>query len=323
MVSPIKNTFVTRADFRPMLAAKIKDMKDIQYPVCVTPKIDGIRCVTREKLIVDLFSGVNVEPVSRYLNVIPNKFVQRTLGEYGLAGLDGELIVLNDDGSMQTYNQTQSAIMSQEGEPNFRYMVFDLVEPVPYWDRMDWLRHRMSFPKDSRLMKVLPNLVENENQLLAYEQACLETGYEGVMLRSIDGAYKFGRSTAKQGWLLKLKRFTDDEATVIGFEELMRNENEAVINALGLTERSDHQANKVPANTLGALICLSNDSIKFNIGTGFTEADRQEIWDNRDKYLNAKVKFKYQPHGVKEAPRCPVFIGFRPQGDSDPESVLG
>jgi DNA ligase-1 len=323
MVAPIRNHFVMRPDFRPMLAAKIKDENDIEYPILCTPKIDGIRCVTREKLVQDLFSGIAVEPISRYLNVIPNKFVQRILGEYNLTGLDGELITYDEHGDIEPYNTVQSKIMTIEGEPNFGYAVFDLVEPVPYWDRMDWLKNKLAFPKDCRLLKILPTLIESYSQLLVYEQACLEAGYEGVMIRSTDGPYKFGRSTMKQGWLLKLKRFLDDEATVIGFEELMRNGNEQVRNALGLAERSDHQANMVPANTLGALVCLSRDNIKFNIGTGFSDATRQEIWSNRETYLSQKVKFKYQPHGVKTAPRCPVFLGFRPQADQDPESALG
>ena len=305
-----KNQFVMRPDFRPMLAASIKDMKKVEYPLLATPKLDGIRCVTREKLITDMFNKTTVEAVSRSLKSIPNKYVQSILGEYNLTGLDGELITYTN-GVMDEYYQVESKIMRQEGQPDFKFHVFDLVEPLPYWDRMEWLKDKMTFTSDCKLVKVLPVLMQNEEHLLAYEEACLQLGFEGVMLRNIDGPYKFGRSTFNQQWLLKLKRFQDAEATVIGFEELMVNGNEAMTNALGLSERSSHQAGKIPGNTLGALIVVGHNGVQFNIGTGFDANMRKDIWLMKDSYKNRLVKYKYQPHGQKDAPRCPVFLGFR------------
>lgn len=316
MVAPIRNSFVLSPAFRPMLAAKIKDVSAIKYPVLATPKIDGIRCITREKIISDMFDTDAVEAVSRYLSPIRNRHIQKILGEYRLPGLDGELITWTN-GKMDKYNDVQSKVMSYEGNPEFTYHVFDLVEPLPHWDRCAWLKDKLVFPEDSVFRKILPRLIENEQNLLAYEEACLELGYEGVMLRSIDGPYKFGRSTEKQGWLLKLKRFEDSEAIIVGFDELLRNGNESEINALGLAERSTHKANMIPGNTLGALKVMSPEGIEFNIGTGFDDMTRQQIWFKRNEYLGKTVKYKHQPHGAKEAPRCPVFLGFRTIEDTD------
>ncbi len=135
------------------------------------------------------------------------------------------------------------------------------------------------------------------------------------MLRSVDGPYKFGRSTAREGFLYKIKRFKDAEATVIGFEELQRNGNEATQDAFGLIERSTHKENMVAGATLGAIVVCGHNMQKFKIGTGFDAATRLEIWNNQDKYLHRLVKYKYQPHGTKDAPRCPVFLGFRSELD--------
>jgi DNA ligase 1 len=316
MVMTVRNQFVMSPDFRPMLAAKIKELGLLQYPLLATPKVDGIRCITREKQIYDLFAKTNVEAVSRVLLPIPNLHIQQTLASYNLTGLDGEIVTYTD-GQMDNYNTVQSKVMSEAGTPDFYYHVFDLIEPRPHWDRVAWLKDEMKFPEDTRLRKLLPVLIQDEAALLAYEEAVLLQGFEGVMLRHVDGPYKFGRSTFKQHWLLKLKRFQDAEATVIGFEELMRNQNEQTKNALGLSERSDYQENMVPAGTLGALKVVGHNGIQFNIGTGFDDATREDIWRNQQTYLYQKVKYKYQPHGVKTAPRCPVFLGFRPPGDLD------
>jgi DNA ligase-1 len=92
-----------------------------------------------------------------------------------------------------------------------------------------------------------------------------------------------------------------------------------MLNNLGYSERTSHKENLVPMNTLGALTASGKfgDGAKYKIriGTGFSSELRKEIWENREKYLGKLVKFKYFPGGVKEAPRFPVFLGFREQFD--------
>ena len=140
-------------------------------------------------------------------------------------------------------------------------------------------------------------------------------GYEGVMLRKPDGKYKFGRSTAREFILMKLKRFSDAEYKVIGFQERMHNANEATINELGHTERSAHMENMVPRGDLGALVLEMSDGQIFNCGTGFDDKSRKEIWQNRDKYVGRWAKIKSFLIGVKDLPRFPVFISFRDEDD--------
>jgi len=53
---------------------------------------------------------------------------------------------------------------------------------------------------------------------------------------------------------------------------------------------------------------------EFKIGSGFTEDARVKLWrerDERDELKGRLAKFKYQPSGVKDKPRFPVFLGFR------------
>src|SRR6185312_4948109 len=68
-------------------------------------------------------------------------------------------------------------------------------------------------------------LIKDAAGLAAYEQRCLAEGYEGIMVRDPAGLYKQGRSTVAEGGLLKVKQFLDAEATIIGFEEQMHNDN--------------------------------------------------------------------------------------------------
>ena len=138
------------------------------------------------------------------------------------------------------------------------------------------------------------------------------------MVRRPGGSYKCGRATFKSQDLIKIKRFVDSEAVIIGFEEKLRNENEAETDELGHTKRSSAKAGLVPAGTLGTLLVRDiKDGREFGIGTykGLKKEDLQEIWDNRDKYLGKIVKYQYQFVGTKDLPRIPSFQGFRDERD--------
>jgi len=283
---------------KPMLAGTLKSLSDIKYPVICTPKLDGIRCLI-----------INGLPVTRSLKPIPNRYIHSKLS--GLPeGLDGE-IMLRNGGSFQ---EVSSAVRSEDGEPDFIYCVFDIIADKPYYRRLDTIFGMSNLP--DYVMPLIYLDVRNEDEFLIYEEVCLEDGAEGVMLRDPDGPYKHGRSTASEGFLLKWKRFEDAEAVIIGFEEMLGNNNKLKKDALGHAKRSSHKENLVPKGTLGALVVqdLKTDLI-FKVGTGFDADLREEIWKNRGEYAGQDIKYKHQPHGRKNTPRFPVFQGFRMKED--------
>ena len=291
--------------FKPMLADKFDPAKQ-KWPVLASPKIDGIRAlITAEGVF------------SRSLKKLPNAFVQATLSYPELVGLDGEIIV-GEPNAPDVYARTESGIMSKDGEPVFQFIVFDC------WDEKsaDYeLRYKaareIADDLDTPYVKVLPQrLIHDQEELDEFEAECLDDGYEGVMIRSLYGPYKCGRSTTHEGYLLKVKRFEDAEARVDGIEEEMANNNEATTDALGRTKRSSHQANKTGKGTMGALkVTGINGQFKgaqFNIGTGFTAAQRREAWEP-----GTIVTYKFFPHGSDERPRHPVFLRRRQEGSHD------
>lgn len=284
---------------KPMLADTCEDASALSYPVLASPKLDGIRSLK-----------IGGEALSRKFIAIPNKHIQELFKSLP-DNLDGELMV-----SGQTFNQIQSAVMSEDGEPNIEYWVFDYVSSgiaTPYHTRMEELA-ALKLP--SWCVKVIPKLINNADELMKYEAECLAQGYEGVMVRSLEGPYKCGRSTVKEEYLLKIKRFKDSEAIVLDLQERMHNGNEAQKDAFGRTKRSSHKANLVPDGTLGKFVVRDlKSNVEFDIGTGMDDALRQEIWDHKKKYIGKIVKYKYQEAGMKDKPRFPVFLGFRDPRD--------
>lgn len=284
--------------FKPLLAAPVA-FEYLDYTnLWLSPKLDGIRALI-----------INSTVLSRSLKPIPNTYVQRMFGRPELEGYDGELIVGNPN-SPTVYRDTNSAVMSRDGTPDVTFYAFDHFDDpdLEYQNRYE----RLEFFGGVELLE--QHCVRDEVMLEALEDGYLNAGYEGVMLRRYHGPlsrYKFGRSTAKEGTLLKLKRFEDAEAVVVGFEEEMQNTNEATTNALGHTERSSHKANMVGKGRLGNLLCRTPEGIDFSIGSGFTAKDREELWAARDRLPGLLVKYKSFRIGVKDAPRFPVYLGFR------------
>lgn len=133
------------------------------------------------------------------------------------------------------------------------------------------------------------------------------------MTRDPGSRYKYGRSTAKEQILLKVKRFEDSECVIIGVQEEMHNGNVAGRDELGRTKRSSSKDGKVGKGTMGALVVRDlKTSVEFNIGTGFTAAQRAEDWESR---IGSTIVYKFFPVGVVDRPRHPVYKGPRDKND--------
>lgn len=299
--------------FKPMLASPA-DFKLLKYPLFASPKLDGIRAVV-----------LNQKLVSRKLLNIPNKHIYQALsGKPQFDGLDGELIVGTPTAD-DVYRVTNSAVMSHDGAPQAAFHVFDIHDrPEAFSNRLAYLRdyvegwnkdrHALARLMDTPFVNIVVHEhvhINDEDALLAYEAEQTALGYEGLILRSGMGAYKHGRSTAREQFMLKVKRFEDSEAIVLGIVEEMHNGNEAETDNLGRTKRSKAKAGLTGKGTMGALAVRDiTTGVEFEIGTGFTAADRARM-----DWVGKTVKYKFFPVGVKDKPRHPVYLGERHAGD--------
>ena len=273
------------------------DLEKLKYPVYASPKLDGIRAIIENNTLC-----------SRNSKAIPNIYTQELFKDLG-NGLDGELIV-DSPTAPDAFRKTSSGVMSIQGEPNVTFHIFDnyMLKDKGIIERC------INIPVMPNTKKVQQVRIENISMLLNYEETCLGAGYEGIMLRYPDAPYKFGRSTIKEGALLKLKRFFDSEALVLAVEPLYTNLNEAAKDALGRTTRSSHQENKHAQERLGSLLVRDiHTGVEFSVGSGFDDELRNELWNNNP--IGKIIKYKYFPVGQKDKPRFPIFLGFRDKQD--------
>lgn len=295
--------------FKPMLAAtpKTVDGRPVlpDFPLIVQPKLDGIRAAIRGGRLL-----------TRTLKEVPNTEIFCQLSSLRLEGLDGELIVGNPTAT-DCYRRTQRYCMTKDatGEP-WKLFVFD------YWNSTEsfterWKQALARSEGDPNITIVPTFEVHTWGGIEAYERECVVAGFEGVIIRNPRTPYKHGRAGAK-GELVKLKRFIDFEAEVIGVYEELHNANEAKADAFGRTKRSSHKANKLSKGTLGGLVLRAIngpcEGQEFRCGSGFSASDRAELW--RSPPTGRTAKIKSFPVGVKDKPRHPVFLAWRDSMDS-------
>lgn len=298
---------------RPLLAGKLEteeDFKTLNYPLIATPKLDGIRVLK-----------INGKVVTRTFKELPNRYVRTKLEEILPDNIDGEVMLQEHN----TFNDIQSQIMSFDGEPDFTFHAFDYIKDdldKPYKDRLDDLFsviteiNSLNTDLSNRIIAVNPQYINNLSELLEFDNYCINNNFEGIMIRTPNSRYKCGRSTMKEQILLKIKKFVDSEAKILGFVEKLTNTNEKTKDEFGLSKRSSKKEGLVPANTLGAVEVMDiHSGVTFEVGSGFDDKLKLEIWNNKDFYLNKIIKYKSQPFGQKDKPRIPVFLSFRHEDD--------
>ena len=289
---------------KPLLSCEVS-LDKINFPVYVSTKLDGVRSLVIDSVVY-----------SRSLKPIRNKYVQKLFGKPEYNGMDGELVV-GDIYAKDVFQKTTSGVMSAEGEPDVKLYVFDICNrpEETFTARQFILHHKLkNLPSECNVVMLKQHYVETLYDLQQYLEDERIKGGEGLICRNPDGKYKYGRSTPKEQLSIKLKFFNQEDFEVIGFEERMHNTNEATTNELGYTERSSCKENLIPMNTLGSLVLKYGDS-EFRCGTGFSDAQRKEIWENKESYLGKLASIRYMSVGQAILPRIPSFQGFRDKDD--------
>jgi DNA ligase 1 len=133
----------------------------------------------------------------------------------------------------------------------------------------------------SNIIKVPSYAVKTNEQVKTFLKVFCAQGYEGFVLKNPTSIYETKRSV---NWL-KYKPRKVDSYLIVGFEE-------------EVDKFGDYK------NTLGALV-LSCAKGTFNVGTGFDNAMRKEIWNNKDKYIGKLYKISYQELSKDSVPREP------------------
>ena len=265
---------VARANDNPdiMLAEIYRQGIDVnQY--WVSEKLDGVRA---------RWDGSQL--VSRGGNVFaaPEWFIKG----FPSIALDGELWT-----ERGRYEEVASIVRKQyphEGWRTIRLMVFDLPKHGGTFDERVMVMKRLKGQFDSPFLVIIEQqAVESEEALERLLQSVVDRGGEGLMLHRKTALYASGRSQD----LLKLKLFSDAEATVIGYRP----------------------GKGKYTGQVGSLHVRTDEGVVFYVGTGLSDAQRQH-----PPPLQSRITFRHQGFTKNGIPRFPVYLRVR---DEEPQEV--
>ena len=258
-----------------MLAEKFHEqLEKIEGKFYVTLKLDGFRLLAfKENGIVKFFSRqgqpiFGLEDIEEDLKHLPDNMVY-----------DGELLLRNDKGlsSKELYSATSKVARTDGAKKLLEFYVFDVL-PISefylgkstnsYEKRRKYLDGIFAVV-DLEWIKPLPVLYEGEDikQVHRLLEEVDKKGLEGVMVNLADTPYTLTRSKG----LLKAKLFKEGDFRIVGFEE-GKNKNKGKLGRINIGYKDE--------NIVG-------------VGTGLSDAERVEIWNNQDKYIGKIVKVKY------------------------------
>ena len=244
-------------------------------------KLDGVRVIT-------IIRGNKVEMFSRNGKQFHNfghiiEEIEEVIKEYPVPYplvLDGEVMSAN-------FQDLMKQVHRKDGKQSTD-AVLHLFDTIPLgcfmkgeWDKPQsfrseitkhWVEDHASVLKHVQALDwetIDLDTAEGQERFVELNKAAVDGGYEGVMIKDVDAPYECKRTHA---WL-KAKPFIEVTLEVVDYEEgTGRNEGR-----------------------LGAIICEGVDDgqrIRVNVGSGFTDADRDSYWDHRDSLAGNLVEVR-------------------------------
>jgi DNA ligase-1 len=267
------------------------------------PKLDGVRVITiinAANKTATMYSrnGKLLENFGHITSAIEAniQYFERSIV------LDGEMVSSSFQALMKQVHR-KSDVQSEDA----RLMLFDILPLTEFQFGTSMLGQK----RRSNLLKSMKDTFDKigsidvipqkevdldsyvgELEFKEYNKEAIAAGFEGIMIKDVNAPYEAKRSTS---WL-KMKPFIEVSLTVTVVEEgTGRNEGK-----------------------MGALVCEGEDDgkdIKVNVGSGFTDAQRDEFWTNKETIVGQVIEVRAdaitQNQDGTYSLRFPRFLRFR------------
>jgi DNA ligase-1 len=255
-------------------AGQPKKMKGIKR---LEVKLDGVRVVAVVQGDVCTLYSRNGKVFENFPQIAEAIEANRKAFQYGRGTggqfvLDGEIVGESFQKLMKQAHRKSDAETS-----GMVYHIFDVL-PLDalkegHWNvqqhkRLDWLDSAKLALEETDNLRIMPGMnvdldtAEGHDVMRRFAEASVEQGYEGIMIKDLDAPYICKRSDSWMKW----KPTLTVDLTIVGFEE-GTGRNEGRLGAI-IYEGVDNERN-----------------IRVNVGTGYSDSDRDEFWALRDQLL--------------------------------------
>lgn len=263
--------------------------------ISLSHKLNGTRCAFVNG---KLMTRQGKEYVG--LDHIINEISELNLSDYFI---DGELIYKNEEGlsDSEAFQKGTGIAMSKDADKScLKLVIFEIFEPsnsnINYSTRSKNLIKFNEQFSDAKHIEFLTPLYQGygHSEIWKWLDYAEENDWEGIMI-NLDTPYEFKRTKN----LIKVKKFHTCDIPCVGVEE-------------------GSGRNK---GRLGALICKYKDNL-VNVGSGFSDEQREYFWDNQEEVIGRIVEVKYKETTKDkktglESLQFPVFVILRELGKEE------
>jgi len=271
----------------PIKAEKLIQSKDWWYEI----KIDGLRVLT-------VFTNSTFECYSRNSKRLVNaeKLLMNGLDEKAIQSLQGW--ILDGEFYAKDWSKSMTSMFTKnkpiQYDPSMRYYLFDIIHidefkqsgkfNRPYEQRKEALKKVVQILKPPFTYvehhKLHPRTLQNTFRIA---EDMIRKGWEGIVLKEAKSPYVAKRS---KHWL-KVKLFKTIDVLCVGIEPSTKNPGEI------------------------SAIWFKYKGKKCKCGSGFTQEQRKQFYQNPDLIVGKIVEIKYQEESVDGCLRFPVFVRVR------------
>jgi len=265
--------------YSPMLAYDFKKKSsNIIYPCNVQPKLDGIRAI-----------AVKNRLYSRNGLLFPTlEHIKSELLKSNLI-LDGELYT-DDINFEKIVGLVRKSTKTKEEEKlslKIYFNVFDIVDKtLTFKERYSILKNFIEKNSFKYIRLVKTEICNKKEEIDTFLNKYINEGYEGLIIRNMNGKYEEGLRSSN---LIKLKKFKDEEFKIV-----------------------DYTCPKI-GKEIGCVIwiCSTKEGKIFNVRPEGGYAERKKLYRNGKKYIGKMLTVKYQEMTNDNIPRFPVGVGIR------------
>lgn len=263
---------MTARHYDEQIPSEATSVQDTTSAYYVSEKLDGIRAFWNgEKLVTR--TGNIISAPAWFIASLPSN-----------TPLDGELWA-----GRGSFQHIAATVLDQspndEQWKTVNYMIFDLPSnPDRFEQRLKQLYTVITQINRPHIQLVPQHSYQNQTALENKLEEISQGNGEGLMLHHKDNLYHNGRSDR----LLKMKQHQDAEAVVIGYEE----------------------GNGKFSGMIGAIWVLTAENIKFKIGSGFKDNDREN-----PPLIGSIITYRYNGYTDNGIPRFARYLRGRSNSD--------
>jgi len=262
----------------PMLAIDFnKRSHNITYPALAQAKLDGVRCLAIRKENEIIFQSRNGKIYDTLDHLVSILLDQMKDGDI----FDGEIYCHG-----WSFQKIISAVKKKnEDTPLLQFWVYDkAVTGVKFIERLHMLENTIYINSYIKILRT--EEVANKNAVLEMHDPLVREGFEGVIIRNVDGEYVFDYRSKD---LQKYKKFKDEEFVIVGYDEGTGLEAGCII-----------------------FICRQEDGLEFRVRPKGSRELRREWFKDAQNIIGKELTVRHQePRTDDNIPRFPVGIAIR------------